>query len=929
MVSCLSAQQFGGISGTVYDKDFDVPLYAVQVQIVETADKIITDNDGNYTFGQLRPGTYTLIFKKEGFISQSVSNIVVLAGQITEINTSIIPEYTEMEEFVVQELSMDGGSEIALLNIRMESESLMDSIGSDLMSQATASNAEDGLRLVPGATVEGGKYAVVRGLPDRYVNSQMNGIRLPTADADKRAVQLDQFPSALIESIQVSKTFTPDQQGDASGGAVNIKLKGIPDEPLLKFEIKPEFNSQATLNDDFLVQGNVVGTKREQAGINYSGSVTAGGKYDLDNGLTLGALGTFYYKKDYSYFENGQNDIYVTTLRNNRYIMIPYYKDEHTSLYDVSEGVEKDQWGFLGSLGAEIEDHSLSLIFMRTEVEENQATLMEDVRGNAYFADDENVEAPFHRSQTVEHTTRIQSTIQLKGNHTFSDFPEYEIGSYFRFLSPEIDWIAALSSAEMDQPDKSVFSTVWRPEQIIIPGILEFPAMYSGYDPSGTGNGFAQRIWKNITEDSKQFQINAKLPFEQWTENEGYFKFGFFRDKIEREYDQESMFYETGGSYEAPWESYWSNVYATEDHELMAYEGDVDYKGEQEITASYYMFDLPIFSKLNIIGGVRYESTDLSIKNIPESVNARYLPPDGGGWTVFGPKADVTYQQDDILPSIGMEFTPVDGVKLRGCYSETVARQTFKELSPVMQMEYLGSDVFVGNPQLEMSALENYDLRVDYEPYTGGLLSASWFYKNVKKPIEYVQRYQASLFYTTPINYPEGQLDGYEFEIRQNIGELWSDYEGLSIGANATLIDSEVTLTAQEQEDFASVLTPAKSRDMLNAPEYLYNFNLTYEHQTYGTQFGLFYTVRGDTLVEGGVALSNSYVPDIYEKKYGTLNLSIKQPLNERATLSFQAKNLTNPDIEQVYRSKYIGDDVTKSIYKKGIDLSLSLAYQF
>ena len=81
-----------------------------------------------------------------------------------------------------------------------------------------------------------GKSAVIRGLPDRYVSSQMNGVRLPTADEDKRAVELDQFPAAVIESIQVSKTFTPDQQGDASGGAVDVRLKGIPDEPVLQVQ---------------------------------------------------------------------------------------------------------------------------------------------------------------------------------------------------------------------------------------------------------------------------------------------------------------------------------------------------------------------------------------------------------------------------------------------------------------------------------------------------------------------------------------------------------------------------------------------------------------------------------------------------------------------------------------------------------------------
>ena len=121
-----------------------------------------------------------------------------------------------------------------------------------MLSQAGAGDAASALKLVSGATVQEGKYAVIRGLPDRYVNSQMNAVRLPTADADKRAVQLDQFPLDMIQSIQVSKTFTPDQQGDASGGAVNVVLKGIPDQKILKVKVGSTYNTQASANGDFL-----------------------------------------------------------------------------------------------------------------------------------------------------------------------------------------------------------------------------------------------------------------------------------------------------------------------------------------------------------------------------------------------------------------------------------------------------------------------------------------------------------------------------------------------------------------------------------------------------------------------------------------------------------------------------------------------------
>ena len=194
-------------------------------------------------------GLYTVIISKPGYVRQVRSGVVVSAGKLADLDVSLSGEVTEMEEFVVQDaLKLKAGTEASLLQLRFKSPSLMDSISSDLMSRAGASDAASALRLVAGATVQDGKSAVIRGLPDRYVSSQMNGVRLPTADEDKRAVELDQFPSAVIESIQVSKTFTPDQQGDASGGAVNVRLKGVPGRTLLH-EVQDRAHRQQLAGD--------------------------------------------------------------------------------------------------------------------------------------------------------------------------------------------------------------------------------------------------------------------------------------------------------------------------------------------------------------------------------------------------------------------------------------------------------------------------------------------------------------------------------------------------------------------------------------------------------------------------------------------------------------------------------------------------------
>jgi outer membrane receptor protein involved in Fe transport len=121
-------------------------------------------------------------------------------------------------------------------------------------------------------------------------------------------------------------------------------------------------------------------------------------------------------------------------------------------------------------------------------------------------------------------------------------------------------------------------------------------------------------------------------------------------------------------------------------------------------------------------------------------------------------------------------------------------------------------------------------------------------------------------------------------------------------------------------------------REMTNAPEYLYNLFLTYELDKLGlkgTQLGLFYSVRGDTLIAGAGQSKGYFVPNVYEKEYGTFNLSVSQRIGERWKLEFQAKNLLDPKIETAYRSEYIDGDVTKTSYRKGMEFSLSVNWEF
>jgi len=956
----------GSIRGTVTDKDFKAPVPSATVSISGTDLKVKTDEQGNYVFRNLKPGRYTLTFAKDGYVRQVRADVVVDAGQLKDVDVALSGAFTEMQEYVVQDLLQLGSTgQEALLGLRFKSKKFLNSIGAKEMGLAGASNPADALRLVAGATVKDGKSAVIRGLPDRYVSSKLNGVVLPSTDEDKRAVDLDQFPSAFVDSVQVTKTFTPDQQGSASGGAVDIRLKGVPDEPFFfKWRLQGVYNDQVTGRRNFLTYkgGGVsatgkddgrraiqydrlgdnwlgaVGVDEQQAPTDYKFEAASGGMFEVGDGAKLGGFGSVFYEHDSSLYDNGVSDSYWVEKPGAS--LTPKKFQEHgagdfkTNLFDVTQGTQSVKWGLLGSLGFKTENHKINLFAMRTQIAEDKATLAEDTRGKRYFFPEYDVHdrttpghaevdtAPYLRLQTLEYTERTTDSLQLHGDHVLGD-------EFLGFKRPKLDWFVARSWAGLDQPDKRQFGSLWLPGRAV--GSFPVPPTYIPYKPDANFTlGNLQRIWKTIDEDSDQYAANLKLPFKQWNDKDGAFTVGYFDDHLRREYNQDSFSnFNDNSGFNGRWEQRWSNSFPLGNHPITASTYDVDYSGKLNVNAYYAMLDLPLLSNLDLTGGLRVESTEIGVVNHPEE-DAVWYPPGSVAETKLEPgDADVDFKQTDQLPSLGLIYEPVPDLTLRAAYSETIARQTFKELSPIIQQEFLGGPIFIGNPELQMSSLRNYDLRADYTPFNNSLLSVSWFRKDIEDAIEYVQ-VVAAFDYTTAVNYPKGKLTGWEFEARQGMGELWSPLQGLTLGGNLTLIDSEVTLPEKEAARLRSpeVQAPMDTRDATGAPDRLYNLFATYDVPGIGTRLGAFYTVTGDTLVAGASESKGNYVPNVYATQYDTFNVSLVQPLGDVFFLSFQGKNLTNPNIKTVYRSPFTGPDLVKTSFSKGREFTFAIGGQ-
>ena len=1000
----------GTVRGTVTDKEFGVPVVGAAVSILGTRARVITSETGSFTIPNVSTGTYTLVFTKDGYVREVRQNVGVINGQLTDVDATMAGEFEDLDEVVVQDINVEQQEAapiqvitppeivpIAIVQpmeftLRLDSPQLLDIVGVDTISRSGAGDAAAALLLVPGATLQEGKYAVVRGLPDRYVSVLLDSVRLPVSTPGKRAVQLDQFPAAVIQSIQISKSFTPDLQGEASGGGVNVVLKDIPDEGILQIRAQYGINSQVK-NGSFLTYpggqldfwggndvlqtqpdligqswpNNPTGTTTGNAPPIYKWSVAAGDTWQVDDDLKVGAFGNFFYDAGASYFNNGQLNQYLQARPGTPLVpqtsqgAEPLPGDQFiTQLYDVTQGTQSVQWGGMGAVGVETEQHKLGAKFIYTQLSESQAVLLIDQKGKEYFFPNYNVndpfgpgndgaqidEAPWQRLETLDYSQVITEALILNGEHTLGFLgpnENEELPEPIALGTPKLDWRFALSKASDNQPDQTQFAAIWRPANGIFPGFVvpELWTITTDLVPFSSA-GWVQHINYFNEEQSIQGALNIKLPFLQWNDREGYIKTGMFVDSLSRQYRQNTFYNNqmVGKSqYFAPWSDPWSLVFPSEFHPIIKSESDISYNGSQLIAAGYGMIDLPFNETMNLVTGVRYETTNMTTTVLPDPF-ALWLPPGGGnpGLIIDYPSSeyDAKINQANILPMVGVNWNIRDDLVLRTAFAQTLARPNFFELVPVLQYEFVGGPLFIGNPALQMSSLNNYDMRLDWTPEEEWLISGSVFYKQIYNPIQYVQRFAASFSYTTPVNFSSATLFGVELEGRVTAEPLFGeDFKGLATGANFTYMNSQVQLPEIDQAAFRAYGVDVPSLPMTATPDYLFNVNITYDYDATGTQVGIFYNYQGKSLVAGASTDSGGgpppvpgdLVPSIYQLPYGTLNFTLQQRLIYGFACSFAAKNLTNPIRETQFES-FDGQTAINSSYTAGIDLSFGLSWQ-
>ena len=1061
---CAGQDLAGGIRGTVQDAEFDGPVPFATVRLSELDLQQETSEEGYFLFESVRPGTYTLIFSKVDYERQVVSPVVVVPGELAEVAVRLNGEFVEMEEFVARDLALDDTrSEIGLLSMRESSLSFQDSISADLMKQAGASDAAGALKLVVGASIVGGKFATVRGLSDRYVGTAVNGLRVPSSDPRKRAVHMDVFPAGTIESLSVSKTFTPELAGDWTGGGVNIRTLSLPDEPFIKVSFSREHDTQATGRDnmvsydghgvgmwgrdmggrdmpegapemedndltergltsnhlrladkdnphsgEYLAYDEItrsfdpaMGTTRRRGYPNSGLGLSAGGKIDLGGDLSAGGTFAFTYSRKDK----------IRPLYETEYIKPPLTSpgDEVLDNYFREIGQEELKWSLLASAGvAKGEDHNIALTGMRNRVATDTATLRVQKR-------DEGMEA-WAQEQAIHYAERTIDVLQLVGEHQWEQ-------AFGDVMGLDLRWYGAYNVARQYEPDVRNFNNV-----VVERGTNSFEWQQRPDNTSGADEDSSTRIWRDTRDRNAIYGFDLSLPFDvmtpdlhtafgpdgtRWDTKEAKLRFGSNWDFTRRRYQQNSFFYTFANQTPpapadfnrplrtafppgrngliqwltavADWEtgpegaafqqateatqanaaimSYtnshpdalWTDVFTEPDRlGVSDYQNsmlwyilpkfrDVSYDGHQELRGGYLSLEWPITRQLTFALGARAESTDILI--VPESdlekldPEKAFLVPVPNFITNANGDVTVTWSIDpatkeeataeikeaDWLRSVNLTYELIPGMNLRGSWSQTIARPTFLELAPVITFDFIEDETFVGNSDLVLSHVENYDARWEWFRRPGEVFAVSYFYKKIADPIETISFGYLSRDYLLAVNYPEGRIRGMEFEARKDLDFLPHPFKNFSLGANYTFIEAKVRIPEVQRSGLAFHELDQFSRDMEGQPAYLFNVNLTFNKEEWGTTAGVFYNVRGDMLRAGAAVGDRGATPNIYELARETLNLSFQQKIGRHLSLTLQAKNVTDPTIEEVYREPD-GTETNRRRGREGIRYSVSVS---
>ncbi len=876
----------GRIVGTVIDRETGRALQGVQVSLPALRLGSVTDLDGRYEIARVPLGTHAVVARLLGYRPQRFDSVRVSVGAPTTLNFVLGNAPSVLQGVTVTaEAPTRSESDVGLLAMQRNAAAASDGISAAAMSRTPASNAADAIAKVPGISVVGNKFVVVRGMSDRYNGTTLNGAELPSPEPSRRVVPLDIFPSALLESIITVKSATPDKPGDFSGGLVEVKTREFPEQFSAQVSLSQEAQDLTTgigglyprltgadrfgfgearrlltaypgeqpgpvfdryLQDNYAREFIPAQTR---AAPNLNASATAGGRIETPLG-TLGIVASGAYG----------TEARRTPARD--FIFRPGGTDQVTRQYAYDEWQSGVDLNTL--LNVALRPASWTKLGWKTIYTRNAEDLY--LRGLGFSEERDGQTLLQHQRRYI---VRELLQTQLSGEHTLGVLRD-----------ARFEWRATLAEARRTEPENNQARYVKAPDGRF------------GFDFASQPSFQDRRLFDGIGTA----QADLTLPFSIWFNDDASIKVGGLRRDKRRAFDAQLMYYfnnqvvfgePTGTRFDdrkwlSPNELFvpenfgfgTSMLYVAPRPDLA-----VTYSATEALSAGYAMMDIPVRQWLRIVGGARYEDWRLSLVY--------------GRGTAF--EDTIGSATPDLLPSANVTVKFGKKVNLRMAYFEAVSRPDAREISPDVYNPIAGDCNQRGVPTLRRTRTRNGDIRLEYYPDPGELMSVSAFVKAFQDPIVETINFASDACVISPINAQSARNVGAEVELRRTLRRVFN------VGLNLTLVQSVVEFDTDRR-------AIGQRYPLTGQSPVLANLSFGYERPEGRLSWATSVNYFGDRVYRYGGSTSQTtgrfQSGNVFEVGRTTIDAKLTRRLG-RAAVSFSARNLLG--VEAVFNQEVPG----------------------
>jgi len=900
-----------GIRGRIVDQKTGLPIAKAPVLAKGSDGKTrptLTDADGHFQLF-VPPGSYTLRSYFNLYHGVRMERVPVKRGSFASVRLVLQPIDITLDIAVVEieiPYRADTTTIAAQDQLRKEARGIGEGMGAQQMSQQGAGDAAAAARRVVGVTIESNQL-VIRGLGGRYVRVFLNGLPIPNTDPDFPSVDLDLFPTNIIDNLNVQKVFLPEIPADFAGGVLDINTVGFPRKLVIAASVGTAYNSQTTFKNNLSYRGGgkdwlgfddgtralpneVKGVKLQSESIfnpdglppaeldrlgktfeNSGNTRQTAGLPQIAFNLTVGNSMNFAKKRRFGFLASLVYDYALERLVGTsrpKPGITPAGTLEAANNYNLESGNESVQLSAIGTASLDLGiDHSLTFLTLFNRSMDDQTR----------FRSGKNADFPgVYDNWQLRFLARTLWVNQLLGDHRNLG------GTRLR-----LRWSLFHALGRRDEPDQRVVKY----------------GLYSGDERRWIPT--ADRLWSELSQTD--IGGTGQLRFPLWAEAWG--TIGGRIGQSDRDFSNRRFIYQMGrmpGSYTADPETLFGPAGIGPTTLVFDYTKPNDsYTASQRMYAAFVMLETPIVGRLSASGGARLEifsqmvqsQSPFAADNTPEKLAMN--------------RTDRT--DTNLLPGAALKYAVSNTMLLRAAYGITVSRLQVRELAPYDYYDFLRDRNIIGNPLLKTATIHNADVRWEWFFGEGQVAAISGFYKKFIDPIE-LQIIGTALD-SVYQNAKGATSFGAELELRSDLALLSRMMRRFSVGGNLSLIRSRIELVD-------SGATRA-TRPLAGQAPYVINLSLRYAVPEMKLSLGFVYNVVGPRITDVGIRAVDQFLPDIEEQAFHSLDFVGSWGLAKQVSLKLRARNLLLQD-----RILKQGPLVVQEL-RPGMTISMGLGFEY